>query len=62
MKTITTLIMAALLGACAARPQTQAERQCEYEARRSMAGRMGANAFEASALYDQCVAVKGGAQ
>lgn len=61
MKTAAVILLAAVLTACAshpAKPKTAAELACDYEAQRSMAGQMGANPFEAVALYRSCMAAK----
>ena len=61
MKSLTVIILAAMLAACAgqpARPRTAAEIVCDYEANRAMAGSMGASPFEAASLYHKCLAAK----
>lgn len=66
MKTAAIIFLAVTLTACAsqpAKPKTAAELQCEYEAKRAMAGRFGSNIFETMELYRTClVAKKAGAQ
>lgn len=64
MKTIAVLFLAVALTACASKPakqKTAAELQCEYEAKRAMAGRFSANMFETLELYRACLVAKNAA-